>query len=200
MSHEITKVTERLVYENGFVRLYDDDVRFPNGAPGRYLRLEAALPGNAVVLLPMHGTKIGLVRTFRYALGKLVWELPRGLSHGTDLGETAENELREELGIDVADFKILGFITPDSGLQSARVAVMSARVADMGRGPDDSVEVERVQWVETAQLEDMIRSGEVEDSFTIAAYALSRLLESPRTHENSMPPEPESQQPHTSLH
>lgn len=173
MSHEITQVAERLVYENGFIRLYDDDVRFPNGSMGRYLRLDAVFPGNAVVLVPMYDDLIGLVRTFRYPLGKLAWELPRGFSHGTDIRETARNELREELGIDVAEFEVLGFLTPDSGLQSARVAVVAARVGDKGRGPDNAVEVDLVDWLKVTELEQMIRDGAIEDSFTIAAYALS---------------------------
>jgi 8-oxo-dGTP pyrophosphatase MutT (NUDIX family) len=175
MNHEITQVAERLVYENAFVRLYDDDVRFPNGTTGRYLRLDAAFAGNAVVLVPMFEDVIGLVRTFRYPLGKHAWELPRGFSHGEIVEETARNELQEELGIDVAEFEVLGFLTPDSGLQSARVAVVAARVADKGHGPDDAVEIDLVDWVDAARLERMILEGVIEDSFTIAAYALIRL-------------------------
>ncbi|RAX44757.1 NUDIX hydrolase [Arthrobacter sp. AQ5-06] len=177
MSHKITQVAERLVYENGFIKLYDDDVRFPDGT-GRYLRLDATFPGNAVVLVPTYEDLIGLVRTFRYPIGKLAWELPRGFSHGEIVEDTARNELQEELGIDGAEFEVLGFLTPDSGLQSARVAVVAAKVGDKGHGPDDSVEVDLVKWVDVTELERMIREGVIEDSLTIAAYALSRLLAS----------------------
>jgi ADP-ribose pyrophosphatase len=172
MSHEITQVAERLVYENGYIRLYDDDVRFRDGTTGRYVRLDAASPGTAVVLVPVCEDLIGLVRTFRYPLRKLAWELPRGFSHGEIVEETARNELREELGIDEAEFEVLGFLTPDSGIQSARVAAVAAKVSDKGRGPDDTVEVDLVQWVDISALERMIREGHIEDSLTIAAYTL----------------------------
>lgn len=175
MMHEITRLTERLVYGNEFVKLYDDDVRFPNGTTGRYVRLEAAIEGTAVVLIPIHAGQIGLVHTFRYPIGRLVWELPRGFSQGRSIEHTARNELREELGVDAAEVEVIGFLTPDSGLQSARVAAVMARVIEVGGGPEDKVEVESIDWVSMERLEQMIQAGEIEDGFTLAACTLLRL-------------------------
>lgn len=59
----------RLVYQNPFANVFDDDVTFPDGTSGRYLRVQPTGDGPGVVLLPLHHDRIGLVRTFRYAVG-----------------------------------------------------------------------------------------------------------------------------------
>jgi 8-oxo-dGTP pyrophosphatase MutT (NUDIX family) len=177
VSHEIRRVEERKIYANKFFTLYDDDVRFPDGSNGRYTRLAATEPGSGVVLAPIYDGKIGIVRVFRYALDALVWELPRGFSHGESIENTALNELREELGVKEAKTEILGFMHPDSGVQTARVAVVAAWIADAGSGSEDTVEVESTMWVEPREFERMIRCGEIEDGFSLAAYALLKLRE-----------------------
>jgi 8-oxo-dGTP pyrophosphatase MutT (NUDIX family) len=175
MTHQIRLLKERLVYANKFVKLYDDDVLFPDGKAGRYVRLRAVTEGHAAVLIPIYRGKIALVQVFRYALGQLVWEFPRGFSQGKSVEDTARGELQEELGIKVATIETLGFIAPDSGIQSARVAVVIARVGDPGDGPQDTTEVASARWVTPTELEEMMKSGEIEDGFTLAAYSLLRL-------------------------
>ncbi|MFP3461301.1 NUDIX hydrolase [Arthrobacter globiformis] len=178
MSHEIRCIAERLVYENRFVKVYDDVVQFPDGSPGTYVRLDSAVAGTAVVLIPLNEGRIGLVRTFRYALRKLELGLPRGFSQGVSIEDTARRELREELGVDAIKLNVLGYLTPDSGIQSARVAVVEAPVVGIEGEPEDSVEVESVHWLPESRVEEMIRAGEIEDGFTIAALALLRLQRS----------------------
>lgn len=175
MKHEVKQTRERLAYSNQFIELYDDDVEFPDGSSGRYVRLRSTMPGAPVVLVAMHERRIALVRTFRYALGQLVWELPRGFSHGVSVEDTARNELREELGISGADLEVVGFLAPDSGLQSTKAAVVVANVHAPAQRPEDTNEVESIGWVSLEELEQMIRLGQVEDSFTIAACTLIRL-------------------------
>ncbi|MDQ0851100.1 ADP-ribose pyrophosphatase YjhB (NUDIX family) [Arthrobacter sp. B3I9] len=177
MKHEVKQIRERLAYSNPFIELYDDDVEFPDGTTGRYVRLRATMPGAPVVLVAMHEGRIALVRTFRYPLGQLVWELPRGFSQGVSVEDTARNELREELGISSADIEVIGFLAPDSGVQSIRAAVVAATVRAPGQGPEDINEVESIGWVTLQELEQMIRRGQVEDSFTVAACTLIRLHE-----------------------
>ncbi|WP_120953691.1 NUDIX hydrolase [Arthrobacter oryzae] len=175
MKHEVKQIRERLAYSNQFIELYDDDVEFPDGSSGRYVRLQSAMPGAPVVLVAMYEGRIALVRTFRYALGQLVWELPRGFSQGLGVEDTARNELREELGISSADIEVIGFLAPDSGMQSTRAAVVAAAVHAPMDGPEDINEVESICWVTFEDLEQMIRLGQVEDSFTVAACTLIRL-------------------------
>jgi 8-oxo-dGTP pyrophosphatase MutT (NUDIX family) len=171
----IRRTRERLVHENAYVRVYDDDVTFADGAAGRYVRIEPAGEGPGAVILAVHQGRIALVRTYRYPVGDWQWALPRGFAHATDPLVTARAELHEETGVTDADLRVVGAVTPDSGVQSHRVAFVLAEVHRLpdGRPPDD--EVAEVRWVTLAELEQEIADGAIEDGFTLAALTLARV-------------------------
>ena len=171
----IRRVRERLVHENTYVRVFDDDVTFADGAAGRYVRIEPAGPGPGAVLLALYEGRIALVRTYRYPIGDWQWALPRGFAHGTDPLVTARAELEEETGVTSADLRVIGSITPDSGVQAQRVAIVLAEVRRVPDGgpPDD--EVAEVRWVTVDELEREIADGAIEDGFTLATLSLARV-------------------------
>jgi len=167
---------ERVVYENGFARVYDDEVTFPGGRKGRHLRVELTGDGTGVVILPLHGGSVALVRTYRYPVGSWQWALPRGFSQGADPLETARGELHEELGVAEARVRLLGHVTPDSGLLANRVAVVLAEVGEPQAGRTDEREVAGVRWMPPDDLDAQVAAGEIEDGFTLAAVFLARAL------------------------
>jgi 8-oxo-dGTP pyrophosphatase MutT (NUDIX family) len=172
----IRRARERLVHANDYVRVYDDDVTFAGGDDGRYVRIEPAGEGPGAVVLAVHEGRIALVRTYRYPLGAWQWALPRGFAHGSDPLVTARAELAEETGVTESRLEVLGSVTPDSGVQSHRVAVVLAWVdRPPGGGPTDGDEVAEVRWVSLAELEDEIGGGGIEDGFTLAALTLARV-------------------------
>lgn len=173
LSHQIQRLQEIVAYENEFVTVYDDRVEFPSGRHGRYLRIEAAATGTPVVLLVHKDGTVGLVRTYRYPIRESQWALPRGFAHGGSVENSAADELREELGVTRAQLRVLGHVTPDSGLLSTRAAVVLAHVNEMADIPEDQEEVEAQLWVTPDRLSSMIRSGEIEDGFTLSAWMLS---------------------------
>lgn len=171
--HEIRRLREVIAYENRFIRLYDDSVEFPGGRQGNYVRLETLPAGTPVVLLAHWEGRIGLVQTYRYPIGRPEWSLPRGFAHGSSIEASAAEELREELGATASDLRVLGHVTPDSGLLSTRAAVVIARVVEVSDSHDDFEEVAAKRWVTPVELTSMIRSGEIEDAFTLSAWMLS---------------------------
>jgi ADP-ribose pyrophosphatase len=170
----IRRVREVLAYDNPYVKVYDDEVAFPDGSLGRYLRITAAANGPGVVILPLYNGSVGLVRTYRYPVGTWQWALPRGFSHDADPLVTASAELREELGVQATDLRLLGTFTPDSGVLDQRVAVVVATV-DNPRGTRQDVrEVAESRWITTAALWTAIASKEIDDGMTMAAMTLAR--------------------------
>ena len=171
----IRRSRERLVHENAYVRVYDDDVTFADGSAGRYVRIEPAGQGPGAVVLALHEGRIALVRTYRYPIGDWQWALPRGFAHGTDPLVTARAELAEETGVQDADLRVIGAVTPDSGVQAHRVMVVLADVHRLPDGgpPDD--EVAEVRWASVDELESEIADGAIEDGFTLAVLGLARV-------------------------
>lgn len=167
---------ERVVYENGFIRVYDDDVAFPDGGEGRYLRVVPTGDGQGVIVLPLHRGAVAMVRTYRYPIGGWQWALPRGFAQGVDPLETARVELREELGVTEARLRVLGHITPDSGLLAGRVTVVLAEVGDAKVSPTDKREVAEVRWLPFKDIDAEAAAGSIEDGFTLATLFLARAL------------------------
>jgi 8-oxo-dGTP pyrophosphatase MutT (NUDIX family) len=171
------KVSRRnLVYENDFVRVWDDDVSFVGGREGTHVRIESTRSGNGVVILVRATDRIALVRVYRYPLGAWEWALPRGFSEEQDSLATVRRELIEELGLKEVTPVRLGTITPDSGLMSTEVEVFRVVLAtEPITVAEDVEEVHAIAWVSTEDLERRIADGEIKDAFTIAAMTLDRV-------------------------
>ena len=164
-----------LVYKNQFVNIFDDEVEIAPHGRGKNLRIVHVGDGVGVVILPVFNDSVGLVLTYRYPLGEWQWGLPRGFSHDLDSEVTARAELEEEMGITSAELRMLGHLTPDSGLLASRVAVMLARIGETGDRPyRDTQEIAASRWATIPGLWAMAAAGELEDGMTLAALALAQ--------------------------
>ncbi len=169
----IERLRACLAFENRFVQVRDDEVRFADGSEGRHV-VVSPVPSDhpGVVVIAVADRRVALVRTYRYPIQDYQWGLPRGLGHGPDVLQSARVELQEEAGAAAESIRILGTITPDSGLLSARVAVVLAEVTTPPVPHTDTAEVSDVRWVTPEELRTMIGAGQLEDAFTLAAWAL----------------------------
>lgn len=173
----IRRKREVLAYANRFAEVFDDEVEFPDGTPGRYLRIANRGEGPGVVILPIHGMTIGLVQTYRYPVGSWQWGLPRGFSHDRDPLVTARMELHEELGVQDATLELLGAMTPDSGMLATRVAIVLARVNEPTGQAVDVQEVAAVRWLHIRELWHWVAQGRIEDGMSLAALTLAHALD-----------------------
>ncbi|MEV4260553.1 NUDIX hydrolase [Kribbella sp. NPDC049584] len=171
----IEMLEEREVYRNRFITVYDDEVQFASGARGDYLRIVEAEGARGVVALPLFADLVGLVKTYRYALGAFEWSLPRGFAHSVDTSLTVLTELNEELGADPVDLQRLGELNPNSGLLASTVDVFVARYAAAEATPTDTDEIAEVRWIPVTQLFDEIRDGQISDAFTLSALCLAQV-------------------------
>jgi ADP-ribose pyrophosphatase YjhB (NUDIX family) len=172
----IRLLRQKLIHENNFIRVWDDDVSFPGGQVGTHIRIESTRPGHGVVVLVRAGDRVALVRVFRYPLGKWEWALPRGFSEEEDSVTTARREVLEELGLEGVTPVRLGTVTPDSGLMSTQVDIFRlVLAAEPSTDPRDIDEVQAIAWISIEDLERRISQGEINDGFTIAAMTLDRV-------------------------
>lgn len=171
----ISRLREVQVYENRFITLFDDEVSFPGGKPGRYVRMRAKAKHPGVALLVVDDDRMALVLTYRYPVSAWQWGIPRGFGHDADPLVSAHAELAEETGIETGDLSVLGWLTPDSGTQDSRVAVVLARVSHQDSFARDlDPEISGLQWPLVREVEAHIGTGEVEDGFTLSAFMFAR--------------------------
>lgn len=168
---EIALVTEREVYRNRFIAVYDDDVAIGSTRSGRYLRIVESDGRPGVAVLAECRGHYALVRTYRYALGAWEWGIPRGYAHGDDPLASVAAELREELGGGPREVFPLGVVAPNSGMLTARVQLFHARYDQPVAAPTDVEEVADVRWVDLPSLLAEIADQRIIEGFTMAAVA-----------------------------
>ncbi len=169
----IVTVAERVVYQNDYVTVCDDDVQFLNGIPGRYLRIVEAQGRPGVACLATCDQKIGLVLVYRYPTSEWEWGIPRGFSASDDPRESMLQELCEELGSSPDSLTYLGTVTPNSGLLAGQVTIYHAVWSAPMAAPTDTAEVESIAWVASDDFQAAVRAGVIRDCITLSAIALA---------------------------
>ncbi|MCW2653429.1 MAG: 8-oxo-dGDP phosphatase [Mycobacterium sp.] len=175
---KIERIASREVYRNPWMSVREDDIRRPDGTHGIYSVIDK--PTYALVIA-CDDDRFRLVEQFRYPLGQRRWEFPQGtapdLAH-MEPEELAARELREETGLRAGSFVRLGQLDVAPGMSSQRGWVFLATNITEGE-PDREHEEQdmRSAWFSREQVEAMIRSGEITDAQSIAAFAQFLLTE-----------------------
>ncbi|MFD3997063.1 NUDIX hydrolase [Streptomyces sp. NPDC058548] len=171
----VTAAGGGVLYQDPYVLLVRDPVRFPDGREGTYIRSVSATAEQGCVVLPLLGDRVVLIEHYRHATRSWQWELPRGFgTRGLTGAANAAKELDEEIGARVRELIPLGELHPDSGMTGDRVLLFAARIDAVGR----LAEAEAIRsslTIPFAEAEEMIADGRVTDGFTIAAMTRARL-------------------------
>tara|TARA_Y100001001_G_C7864115_1_gene258809 strand:+ start:177 stop:704 length:528 start_codon:yes stop_codon:yes gene_type:complete len=107
-------LTSRQVHKGRVFKTTQDRVKLPNG---RETTLDVIRHPPSVILIPiLDGEKIILVRQYRYAIDKWIWELPAGnVEPGETLDAAARRECVEETGQIPSTIKRVGTFFPIPG-------------------------------------------------------------------------------------
>jgi 8-oxo-dGTP pyrophosphatase MutT (NUDIX family) len=176
--NQIHRVASREVYRNDWLTLREDDIQRPDGSPGIYAVIDK--PTYALVI-PRDGDRFHLVEQFRYPLGMRRWEFPQGTApdqEHLDPTALAARELREETGLRAGAMELLGTLDVAPGMSSQRGWVFLA--TDITEGEHDREHEEQDMhsaWFTRAQLERMMRDGDITDAQSVAAWTLLLLSE-----------------------
>lgn len=129
------------------------------------------VPG--VVVLARLAGSLAFVRVRRPAVGRALYELPRGFGTG-DPGADASREFWEETGHEALSTVKLGEFVLDSGLVPTPIWVflIESRPADQGPTIPDRDEVDELAWVPEAEVGLLVARGEISDGITLAALAM----------------------------
>ena len=172
--------TSRVVYENAWMSVREDQVRLPDGTPGVYGVVDKP---DFALIIPRADDGFWMVEQYRYAVGRRACEFPQGSwgpgQHGSPT-ELARAELREETGLSAGSWTHLGHLCTAYGFCGQGFDVYLAE--DLTPGPTDREPAEQDmthRLVSTREFRALVASGAITDSATLAACGLLALAEQP---------------------
>ena len=170
LPHEIRKI-----YDGRIFTVVSERVTLPKG---HQLDVEVIRHPGSVVIVPMTGDgRVMLVRQYRHAVGRSLWELPAGsLKKGEEPDHAAIRECHEEVGLVPANVERLGHFFPTPGYCDEDMIFYKATGLREPRDgddahPDEDEDIERGAF-EVADLLRMIANGEIADLKTVAGVFL----------------------------
>ena len=155
-----------IVYAGRVLTLNVDEVGLPDGSHSRREVIHHS--GGAAVLFVDEG-KVLLVKQFRYAYGREIFEIPAGkLNAGEAPQLAAARELEEETGYK-AEIVRLAEIYPTPGYTDEIIYIFLAKNAVHTAQKLDEGEFLNVKFIPIEKVVEMIDSGEINDAKTIVA-------------------------------
>lgn len=132
-------------------------------------------PGASAMVPLLDDGKVVLIRQYRHAVGKFLWEVPAGtLEHGEGPMECAPRELVEETGYEATSFEKLAEILPAPGYTDEHIHIFLATGLRPAKQKLDDDEVLEVQPTAFETAIRMIIEGEIQDAKTIIGILLTK--------------------------
>ncbi len=183
MGHEKTQETNpwktlssQLVYENPWLSLTEHQVINPGGGEGIYG--EVHFKNYAIGIVAMdEDDQIWLVGQYRFPLKQYSWELPEGGGpFDQDPLDSAKRELLEETGLVAKEWsEVLRMHLSNSVSDELAIIYLAKDFTQLAPEPEETeqLQVKKVAFEEAYQ---MVISGEITDSMSVAAILRMKLL------------------------
>lgn len=163
------RTSSRVVYDNPWIRVREDQVVRPDGEPGIYGVVSTRVATGVVALT--EDRHIYLVGQWRYPLERYSWEIVEG---GADEGEAPDDaikrELREEAGLVAGRWQRLGAELHLSNCFTDEVALLylAEDLEFVGDDPDETEEltIRKLPFDEAVR---MVHDGEITDAMSVVA-------------------------------
>ena len=173
------KVTDsRVVYRGSVFSVRRDEISMPDGTTA--VR-EVADHADAVAVVAVDGEgNVLLERQYRHPAGKVLLEIPAGsIEPGEDPEEAVRREMQEETGFLPRTVKRLGgFYSAPGWVTEYLYLYLAADLVPSRLMAEDTEEI-KLEIVPPDQVPELIRSGEIEDSKTVAGLLLYLSLKNP---------------------
>ena len=170
LSLEEKALSSESKYTGLVVNVRKDDVLLSNGS--KHYR-EVVEHSGGVVIIPVIGSKVILIRQWRYPVGQQLIELPAGkLDKGEEPFLAAQRELTEETGYTAKKWEPLGYIYTTPGFCNEKIHLYKATDLEYSGTNFDFGEIIEPFTVEIKDAMKMIKENKIVDAKTIVGLSL----------------------------
>ena len=169
-SQEIVRPFNGVVFDVEVHRILDQDNKTARREIVRH-------SGGACVIAVDQDLQVAMVRQYRKALERVTWEIPAGkLDRGESPLDCARRELKEETGLTARRLEKILTLNPSPGYCSETLHIFLATELTRGTPRPDDGENLTVNWLDLAQLLEMVYNDEINDAKTVTALLLAAKL------------------------
>lgn len=164
------------IYDNPWIKLTEYEIINPAGGKGIYGKIH--YKNHALGILALDADNhIWLVGQYRYVLNKYFWEIPEGGGPlDKDRLESAKRELLEETGLVASEWSELQAIHLSNSVSDEYGMIYLARGLEQHEAQPEDTEELQVKRISLEDAYQMVISGEITDSISIAAILRVKLL------------------------
>lgn len=170
---EAKRLARRELWKGSVGRFGEEDIELPNGR-----RITLAVlqhPGACAVVPLLDDGRVVMVRQYRYAVHKTLWEIPAGkIDPGEPIDQCAHRELEEETGYKTTQLISLGSIFMTPGFCDERIHLYLARQLRPGKQALEQNELLECVTMRFQEALAMAESGEIDDAKTAVALMRAR--------------------------
>lgn len=163
--NEIKRLKEIVAYKNKFATVYDDEVEFPNGKKGNYIRFKWNIPYGVAIVATNKMKQILLIREYSYRTGKWGWTIPKGMGeYDVCEKDQATAELKQETGFYSEElehlFSLREIVDTDKGIQFYRARLDEDTQNE--KELDDTESIDDAKFFNINEAVRMIKSGDID--------------------------------------
>jgi len=163
----------RIVYQNRWMTLREDEIRRPDGSGGIFGVVEKP---DAAMVIPVENGRVHVVQQFKYAVRARFWEFPQGTweqKKDFAIEDLARGELREETGLVAKKLEFLARIYVAYGFLTQPMHVFVATGLTQLDAQPEHEEQDIVSASFTwSEFRELVHDGQITDSQTLAGFAL----------------------------
>jgi 8-oxo-dGTP pyrophosphatase MutT (NUDIX family) len=171
------KLSGKLIYDNPWIRLEEDQVINPSGGRGIYGKVHFKNKAIGIIPLDEHNNT-WLVGQYRYALDEYSWEIPMGGGPvEQDVLASAQRELKEETGLTAHRWTQIMRIHTSNSVTDEEGFIYLAQELTEGKTAFEETEDLALQKLPLGDALEMVMLGKITDSLSIAGILkAARLL------------------------
>lgn len=169
---------EHEIYKGKIINVVKQKVKLPNGKES--FREIVRHPGAVAIVAYKDEKKLLLIKQFRKAIDKEIFEIPAGkIKKGEEAKNSALRELEEETGYKAENIEYLGKIVTSPGFSDEYIYIYKAFNLYKGNeGMQDEDEFIDLTEIHIDKLKEYIKNGNIIDGKTISAIMMDTLSKS----------------------